>query len=266
MEQGRLRPPSNRGSRVIADTERLTNPSSPKVSFDNGGEFIRQTRRDVEEYLSARRIRARGRAELYAKGVVALLRAARLVAHAHARPPRCVARSAQLRRADPRDVADGVLRDARRQSRCLLPEAPPEPPDGLDRRCAAWALQLRLACEAQRCPSHLHERRRLRRRHHPGAVRSAGARPGTPPLVPTAALLHLGALLPDGAPLADRRRCRRVRSGEHRDERPAPASGVGSRRSGRREGDLRQLGNRRADARLSVVGRRRAAMSSTRWS
>ena len=45
--------------------------ASPKVSFDNGGEFIRQTRRDVEEYLSARRVRARGRAQLYAKGVVA---------------------------------------------------------------------------------------------------------------------------------------------------------------------------------------------------
>ena len=45
--------------------------ASPKVSFDNGGEFIRQTRRDVEEYLSARRVRARGRAQLYAKGVIA---------------------------------------------------------------------------------------------------------------------------------------------------------------------------------------------------
>jgi linoleoyl-CoA desaturase len=45
--------------------------ASPKVSFDNGGEFIRQTRRDVEEYLAPRHVRARGRAQLYAKGVVA---------------------------------------------------------------------------------------------------------------------------------------------------------------------------------------------------
>ena len=48
-----------------------TSAPPPKVSFDNGGEFIRQTRRDVEEYLSPRHVRARGRAQLYAKGVVA---------------------------------------------------------------------------------------------------------------------------------------------------------------------------------------------------
>ena len=56
---------------MIADTERLK--STPKLSFDNGGEFIRQTRRDVEEYLSARGTRVRGRVQLYAKGVVALV-------------------------------------------------------------------------------------------------------------------------------------------------------------------------------------------------
>ncbi len=56
---------------MIADTERLK--STPKLSFDNGGEFIRQTRREVEEYLSARGTRVRGRVQLYAKGVVALV-------------------------------------------------------------------------------------------------------------------------------------------------------------------------------------------------
>ena len=56
---------------MIADTERLK--SAPKLSFDNGGEFIRQTRREVEEYLSARGTRVRGRVQLYAKGVVALV-------------------------------------------------------------------------------------------------------------------------------------------------------------------------------------------------
>jgi linoleoyl-CoA desaturase len=45
----------------------------PKLSFDSGGAFIRQTRREVEEYLSARRIRVRGRVELYGKGVVAFV-------------------------------------------------------------------------------------------------------------------------------------------------------------------------------------------------
>ena len=63
---------------MIADTERLK--STPKLSFDNGGEFIRQTRREVEEYLSARGTRVRGRVQLYAKGVVALVVSTRLVA------------------------------------------------------------------------------------------------------------------------------------------------------------------------------------------
>ncbi len=43
-----------------------------KLSFDNGGEFIQQTRREVDAYLATRRTRLRGRAELYAKGIVAL--------------------------------------------------------------------------------------------------------------------------------------------------------------------------------------------------
>ena len=46
----------------------MSQPS--KLSFDNGGDFIRQTRREVDEYLSAR-IRTQGRIALYAKGVVA---------------------------------------------------------------------------------------------------------------------------------------------------------------------------------------------------
>ena len=199
---------SERKELRITDTEMLK--SAPKLSFDTGGEFIRQTRREVDEYLSDPRTRARGRAELYAKGRRRVRRAARLVADSRSRPPRPVARSALLRRADSRDVADRVQRDARRQSRRVLSDTPPEPSDGLDRRCAAWALELCLAREAQRRPSHVYERRRLRRRYHAGAPRKAGARTATPPLVPAAALLHLGAVLLDGAPLADSRRCRRL--------------------------------------------------------
>ena len=55
----------------ITDMEMLR--SVPKLSFDTGGEFIRQTRREVDEYLSDPRTRARGRAALYAKGVVAFV-------------------------------------------------------------------------------------------------------------------------------------------------------------------------------------------------
>ena len=49
----------------------LTNGTPQKLSFDNGGEFIRETRRDVEQYLRPRRTRVRGHLQLYAKTVVA---------------------------------------------------------------------------------------------------------------------------------------------------------------------------------------------------
>ena len=42
-----------------------------KVSFDNGGEFIRETRREVELYLQSRWTRVRGYLQLYAKTIVA---------------------------------------------------------------------------------------------------------------------------------------------------------------------------------------------------
>ncbi len=49
----------------------LTNGVPQKLSFDNGGEFIRETRRDVEQYLRPRQTRVRGHLQLYAKTVVA---------------------------------------------------------------------------------------------------------------------------------------------------------------------------------------------------
>ena len=41
------------------------------MSFDNGGEFIRETRREVELYLQSRWTRVRGYLQLYAKTIVA---------------------------------------------------------------------------------------------------------------------------------------------------------------------------------------------------
>ncbi len=46
--------------------------ATPKVAFDNGGAFIEDTRREVEQYLSRRRTRVRGVVQLYAKAPVAL--------------------------------------------------------------------------------------------------------------------------------------------------------------------------------------------------
>src|SRR5712691_8103700 len=42
-----------------------------KLSFEKGGDFILETRREVELYLASRRIRVRGRLQLYVKTVVA---------------------------------------------------------------------------------------------------------------------------------------------------------------------------------------------------
>jgi linoleoyl-CoA desaturase len=42
-----------------------------KVSFENGGDFIRDTRREVDLYLDGRRTRLRGNIQLYVKSVVA---------------------------------------------------------------------------------------------------------------------------------------------------------------------------------------------------
>src|SRR5437868_14143683 len=42
-----------------------------KLSFDKGGDFIVETRREVEAYLASRRIRVRGGLQLYAKTIVA---------------------------------------------------------------------------------------------------------------------------------------------------------------------------------------------------
>jgi linoleoyl-CoA desaturase len=48
-----------------------TTASQQKLSFDKGGEFMRQTAKEVEQYLASRRVQIRGRLHLYAKSVVA---------------------------------------------------------------------------------------------------------------------------------------------------------------------------------------------------
>ena len=47
-------------------------PEPTRVSFENGGAFVREVRGEVELYLGSRRTRLRGRLQLYAKTAVAL--------------------------------------------------------------------------------------------------------------------------------------------------------------------------------------------------
>ena len=229
--------------------------SVPKLSFDTGGEFIRQTRREVDAYLSDPRTRARGRAELYAKGVVAfvvLLGSWLILVLGH---PSLwlgllcfgglILGTSLIAFSVMHDANHGAYFRTRRLNHLMGWTA-----DALlGLSSYAWRVKHNVA-------------------HHtytnvdgydaditqvPLARLVPGQRPRA--LVPAAALLHLGAVLLDGAPLADGRRCRRLRSRKHRDEHLARASPLGSSRSRRRKGDLRRLGDHRADARLSVVGR-----------
>ena len=66
------------------------------------------------------------------------------------------------------------------------------------------------------------------------------------PLVPLPALLHLADVRRDGASLADVRRRRRIRARSRRTQCPPLPERLESRRTHRREGDLRDLGHRRA--------------------
>ncbi|HET7046472.1 MAG TPA: acyl-CoA desaturase [Gaiellaceae bacterium] len=47
-------------------------PAAQKLSFDNGGAFMRETRRDVERYLSQPGVRARAQRHLYAKAALSV--------------------------------------------------------------------------------------------------------------------------------------------------------------------------------------------------
>ena len=191
-------------------------PEPAKVSFENGGAFVREVRGEVETYLSSRAhtdarpapaVREDGSGAAAARGVVG-------GAHVRASGPgtRSPVPARRRRRSHPRRL----LRSARRESRCVLPFAPPEPPARLVERLAARVQQLRVACQAQRRASHVHERGRLRRRHRPDAVRADAAVAARETVVSAAARVRLAALHAHADAAADRRRRRRACARSHR--------------------------------------------------
>ena len=46
--------------------------AAPKLAFDNGGAFIQDTRREVEQYLARGSTRIKGAVMLYVKAPIAL--------------------------------------------------------------------------------------------------------------------------------------------------------------------------------------------------
>ena len=240
--------------------------AAPKLAFDNGGAFIQDTRREVEQYLARGSTRIKGAVMLYVKAPIALALTAISYAvlifaaagiHRHRALPR---------RARRRLDADRLLRHARREPRRLLQAAALEPPRRLVVRPAARLLELRLAREAQRRPPHVHERRRVRRRRHPGSARPLHPEPARAALVPLPAVLHLADVHADGAPLADGRRPRGVPPWQHRRKRAPGAARLEPRRRLRREGVLHRVGARDPDARLSRGGPSSAPTSASRCS
>ena len=199
-----------------------------------------------------------GHLQLYAKTVVAFaIWAASWVSLIFVQPGLWLG-LARPRRARARDRPHRLLRPARREPRRLLPHPALQPPDGLDGRLDARLLELRVAREAQRRPSHVHERRRLRRRHQPDAVRR-GSMPTQAPK-PWYRLQHI-YIWPlysvmvirwqTGADIAALIR-RRIGKSTLRTPRRWDLAGLLGGK-----GLFIALGDRRAAARLSVVGRRR---------
>ena len=98
-----------------------------KLAFDNGGAFIQDTRREVEQYLSRGRTRVKGAVLLYSKAPIALALTVCSWVASDVPPPGIVVALALPPRARARSDADRVLRPARRESRRLLQTAPLQP-------------------------------------------------------------------------------------------------------------------------------------------
>ena len=212
-----------------------------RVSFESGGDFMRETRREVEAYLASRSTRRAGYARLYAKvpvaiGLTAISWSLLLVGPSHLATDRGV-----FRRAGARRGSHGLLRSARREPRSLLSQDALQPPGRLDVRCAPRSLELRLACQAQRRAPHVHQHRRARCRHHADAGRQAGPCATDETVVSLSARLRLAALRLHGPAPPDDRRPLGLPSRQHRKQRPARAAPLGSRRVHRRQDRLRHL-------------------------
>ena len=189
------------------------NAAAPKLAFDNGGAFIQETRREVEQYLARGSTRIKGALMLYAKAPIALALTAvswSVLMFVH---PGVIGIALCLARARRRRDADRVLRqhDAnhgayfkRRRWNHLV----------------GWSADLLLGFSSyawrvkHNVAHHTYTNvDGVRRRRHPGSARPLHAVPARAAVVPLPAVLHLADVHAHGAALADGRRPRRVRRG-----------------------------------------------------
>ena len=228
-----------------------------KISFESGGDFIRETRREVEAYLASRSTRRAGYARLYAKVPVAIGLTALSWSLLLFGPSHLVLIAASFAGLVLGAVLTGfcVQHDAnhgaffRRTRYNHLVGWTADALLGVS--SYAWRVQ------AQRRAPHVHEHRRTRRRHHADAGRQAGPCATGEAVVSLSARLRLAALRLHGAAPPDDRRPHGLPSRQHRKQRPARAAPLGSRRVHRRQDHLRHLDAPDPAAVLPLVDRAR---------
>ena len=236
---------------------RAVTTARQRPSFGSGGDFILDTRREVEAYLETGHVRARARQKLYAKTFVAFaLWAASWGTLIFAHPgvllgvpalAGLIFATVLIGFCVQHDANHGAYFGTRRANHLMGWTS--DTFAGFS--SYAWRVKHNIAHHTYTNVGG------LRRRHQPGAVRAADAEPDAQALVPAAAHLHLAAVQPDGAALADGRRHRCAGARPDRLEPDQAAAALGARGADQREADLHRLGDRRAAARLPVVGRPR---------
>ena len=234
-----------------------------KLAFESGGEFLRETKREVELYLSDRRTRRRGALRLYAKapiavGITVLSWALLLLTRPRPRP----------RRALPRGPASAAILIAF----CVQHDAN----HGAYFRKRRYNHLLGWSADALLGISSYAWRVKHNVAHHtytnvdgfdddvtqvPIARLSPIA--GAAALVPLPALLHLAALCVHGPSLAVDRRPQRVHARADRPQHAPLPERVEPGGARQREGDLCHLGARRSAPLLPVVARRCSRTSSS---
>ena len=218
--------------------------SAPRVTFDNGGAFIEETRRDVEQYLALGRTRIKGALSLYAKAPIALgLTVVSWCVLMFTGPGPALAALCLV----------GLVAGSMLTAFCVQHDAN----HGAYFKRRRWNHLVGWSADSLLGFSSYAWRVKHNVAHHTytnvdgydadadaDSARPLHRGPAGTPLVPLPAVLHLAHVHAHGAEVADGRRSGRVRAREHRGEQAARPARLGSRGPARGQGVLHRLGDR----------------------